>query len=344
MPKINLTKSEVEELKKAHKGCRNGQRRDRIKAILMLNNGYTHLEIANVLLLDEKTVRGWRVRYETRNNLENYLVNDCRGYSGKLSSKQQGVVSDYVSQNLITDSKQVRVFIESEFGIKYTRSGVTALLHQLGFRYKQTSIIPSGLDTEKQAEFKKNYDAFIAQLKQDETLVFMDGAHPVHNLETGKAWIKAGTTKHVKTNSGRRRCNLNGFYNPQTQDIFVKDYKTINADAVIDSFKELENFYPNKSSIYVVIDNARYYKNKDVAAFLSTSRIEPIYLPPYSPNLNLIERFWKYLKREMIRNVFYTEFADFRQALLDFCNKSSPTHRANLKKSVGTKLHLLQAT
>ena len=130
-----------------------------------------------------------------------------------------------MSETIISDSKQVRLFIESKFRVRYSRSAVIALLHQLGFNYKQTSIIPSGLDTKKQAEFKKNYEVFVSNLKMDETLVFMDGMHPVHNLETGRAWIKVGEKKHVRTNSGRSRCNLNGFYNPNTQDVWVKDYK-----------------------------------------------------------------------------------------------------------------------
>ncbi|MCP3941402.1 MAG: ORF6N domain-containing protein, partial [Desulfobacteraceae bacterium] len=46
------------------------------------------------------------------------------------------------------------------------------------------------------------------------TVLFMDGMHPTHNLQTGKAWIKCGSKKEVPTNSGRKRCNLNGFYNP----------------------------------------------------------------------------------------------------------------------------------
>ncbi|RAP35401.1 IS630 family transposase [Candidatus Marinamargulisbacteria bacterium SCGC AAA071-K20] len=223
-----------------------------------------------------------------------------------------------------------------------TKPGCIALLHQLGFKYKQTTVMPSGLNPENQAEFKKNYEEFASQLKDDETVVFMDGMHPTHNLESGKAWIKVGKTKEVLSNSGKQRCNLNGFYNPFTQDIFAKDYRTINAEATIDTFKELEAFYPNKASIFVVIDNARYYKNKTVKAWLENSRIEPIFLPTYSPNLNLIERVWKVLKKERISNKFYPKFSDFKEAILDFCNKASPEHKALLKKSVGTKLHLLK--
>jgi len=343
MEGFQLSEEEKNELKKFHKSVRDGNSRDRIKAILMLNDGYSHLEIAKVLILDEKTIRRWRDRYKLRKNITSYIFHDCRGYTGKLSQTDLESVSQYVEENLISDSKQVRLFIQDRFNIKYTKSGCVALLHQLGFKYKQTTIMPSGMNPAHQKEFKKNYEDFASQLKEDETIVFMDGMHPTHNLETGKAWIKTGKIKEVLTNSGRQRCNLNGFYNPFTQDIFAKEYPSINAQATIDSFEELERFYPNKATIYVVIDNARYYKNALVKEWLETSRIEPIYLPPYSPNLNLIERFWKCLKREVILNQFYPKFSEFKEALLEFCNKSSPEHRALLKRSVGTKLHLLKA-
>lgn len=273
--------------------------------------------------------------------MTSFIGHGCEGYSGKLSKVELKIVSAYVEKNLITDSKHVRLFIRENYDINYTKSGCVALLHQLGFTYKQTTIMPSGMNPAHQKEFKENYEEFASQLKEDETVVFMDGMHPTHNLETGKAWIKVGQKKEVLTNSGRQRCNLNGFYNPFTQDVFAKDYPSINAQATIDSFKELEAFYPNKASIYVVIDNARYYKNALVKKWVATSRIALIYLPPYSPNLNLIERFWKCLKREVILNQFYPTFSAFKKALLDFCNKASPAHKELLKKSVGTKLHLL---
>ncbi|RAP35819.1 hypothetical protein DID80_06025 [Candidatus Marinamargulisbacteria bacterium SCGC AAA071-K20] len=87
--------------------------------------------------------------------------------------------------------------------------------------------------------------------------------------------------KRACWNSGRQRCNLNGFYNRFTQDIFAKSYDTINAQATIDIFKELDAFYHNKATIYVIIDNASYYKNAMVKEWLKTSRIDPIYLNLY---------------------------------------------------------------
>lgn len=342
MLNIRLTEADIAELKRFHRTLKDKKSSDRIKAILMLNKGYSGNEVAEVLLLDENTITSWKKRYLERANITDYLFNECRGYSGKLSYEEEIVVSQYVNEQLIINSKDIRLFIESGFGKRYSKSGIVDLLHRLGFKYKQTTLIPSKMDPKKQASFKELYEEFVHNLKADEAIVFMDGMHPYHNPGISKAWIKVGQEKQVLANSGRSRCNLNGAYNPITQDVFVRNYKTINAETVIEFFKELETFYSDKAEIYAIVDNAKYYKNTLVQAYIKTSRVKMIFLPTYSPNLNLIERFWKLLKNQVINNHYYEHFRDFQDAVLSFCNKSSPEHKAIVRQFVGTKLHLLK--
>jgi|APSaa5957512622_1039677.scaffolds.fasta_scaffold73710_2 transposase len=342
MLEIKLTESEKKELKRFHRSLKDKNSSDRIKAILMLNDGYSGQEIARILILDENTITTWKKRYINRANITDYLFNECHGYTGKLDKKEEQLVGYYVEKQLISDSKEIRLFIEDQFGKRYSKSGTVDLLHRLGFRYKKTTLIPSKMDPIKQAKFKKLYEEFAENIKDDEAIVFMDGMHPCHNAEISKAWIKVGQKKEILSNSGRNRCNLNGAYNPLTQEVFVRHYKTINAETVIEFFKELELFYSNKAEIYAIVDNARYYKNELVQAYIDKSRINMIFLPTYSPNLNLIERFWKLLKKQVINNVYYEHFKDFQEAVLNFCNKSSPDHQAIIEQFVGTKLHLLK--
>ena len=143
---IQLSNDEIIELRRIHKTVKDKSSCDRIKAILMLNDGYQGREIAKVLLLDENTITNWKKRYLERANLTDYLFNECRGYDGKLSSQEELIISQYVEDQLITDSKQIRIFIETRFGKSYSKSGVVDLLHRLGFSYKQTTLIPSKMD------------------------------------------------------------------------------------------------------------------------------------------------------------------------------------------------------
>ena len=91
--------------------------------------------------------------------------------------------------------------------------------------------------------------------------------------------------------SGRQRVNINGVVNAHDPtDVVIEESSSINAQSTIALLKKLEQKNKSLQRIFVVADNARDYRNRKVKAFLETSRVEIIFLPPYSPNLNLIER------------------------------------------------------
>ena len=139
MSQIQLDETERAKLIKLHRGLKNKRSSDRIKAILMMDKGYSAIEIAEVLLLEEKTIRRWHQRFLNKKNLSDYIFTDCRGYDGKLNAEQKEAVSHYVESELISDSKQVRYFNEKEFELVFSKSGVIQLLHELVFRCKQVS-------------------------------------------------------------------------------------------------------------------------------------------------------------------------------------------------------------
>lgn len=116
--------------------------------------------------------------------MSDWLGNEYNGYVGKLNQKELDMVSTYVEEQVITDSKQVVRYIKSTFGIDYKIDGVTKMLHRLGFSYKQTVILPSKLDPEKQATFQKQYEELKSKLKDGEKILFADGVHPTHNTHT----------------------------------------------------------------------------------------------------------------------------------------------------------------
>ena len=212
----------------------------------------------------------------------------------------------------------------------------------MGFVYKKTTLIPSKYDAEEQKKFKDAYDAMRRTLPEAETMIFMDGVHPQHNTTCTNAWINKGEIKTVKSNTGKSRININGAYNPITQEVIIHEDQTINAQTIMVSFKKIEEHYLSKKIIHIFVDNAKYYKNKMVGEYLKTSRINLIFLPPYSPNLNLIERLWKLMRKKVINNKYYEKFAEFKQALLDFFI-DLPKNKKLLESFIGTELHLFAA-
>ena len=342
MEKINLSEAEKAELKRLHKSLKDGKSRDKLKAILMLDAGYTNIEIAAVLLLDENTITEWKKKYLERENTTKWLFHSCQGYAGKLTEIELKTVSQFVEENLIGDSKQVQKFISENMGKTYTVNGVIELLKRLDFRYKQTTLIPAKQNPEIQKEFKETYEEFSRNLKIDETILFLDAVHPQHNTKCSYAWIKVGQQKQIKSNSGRKRLNILGAYDPFTQEIVFDENDTINGESVIQFFQKIEAQYPNKASIFIVADQAPYFKCQEVKKYLETSKIELIPLPTYSPNLNLIERLWKFMRKRVINNLYYEKFKDFKEAVFNFLKTDSPEFKQALRQFIGLKLHLLE--
>jgi transposase len=101
-------------------------------------------------------------------------------------------------------------------------------------------------------------------------------------------------------------------------NMVIQEDQTLNAESTIRFFQKIEEAYPNKRKIHVFCDNAPYYRNQAVKRHLEASKISLHFLPPYSPNLNPIERLWKWMKERVIYNTYYEHFEDFRSAIFGF--------------------------
>lgn len=114
---------------------------DRIKVILLLDEGKRYKDISDFLFLDEGTIRNYRKRYVEGGIFG--LVTDT--YSGKrchLTNKEKEQLSNYLQSKICMDSKEIVAYIQNNFDVTYSISGVTALLHSIGFTYKKTKPVP----------------------------------------------------------------------------------------------------------------------------------------------------------------------------------------------------------
>jgi transposase len=149
---------------------------------------------------------------------------------------------------------------------------------------------------------------------------FLDAAHLLHAAIPSQGWIKRGQTIQLKTNSGRNRLNILGAYSPDERDLIsLEGRESCDGERVAELLHKIRAANPGKR-LLTVLDNAPYNHAKKVSEAAKRLRIELLYLPTYSPNLNLIERFWKFLKRKVARNRYYTTFAEFRKAVQNVLN------------------------
>lgn len=248
-----------------------------------------------------------------------------------------------MDSRIVVSCQQVREYIENEHGEVYTLSGVNKLLCRLGYSFKQLSLFPSKLDVVKQEEFVAQYRSLEKELTDQKVILFMDGVHPQHNTSSCRVWSKRGEKKFIPSNSGRQRINLNGLYNPHNQDVIIREDDSINAQSTIALLNMAMEQYTDKKHIYFISDNARYYKCKLVNEFLDKhkEKISLIFLPPYSPNLNLIERLWKFLRKKTIHTHYYEKFADFRKAIFEQIDDLE-NQKAELKTFIGKEFQLFE--
>lgn len=113
----------------------------------------------------------------------------------------------------------------------------------------------------------------------------------------------------------------------------------MNAESTLALYQKLEALHPEAKNIYVVCDNARYYKNKLLNETLKDSKIKQVFLPPYSPNLNLIERLWKFMRKKVIHHHFYRKFDDFKKAIFDFF-ENIKDFKAELETLISWNFHI----
>jgi transposase len=341
---IPLTETLYKEVHSLYKSTKDKRTANYLNIILLKHKNYRQVEIADILNLDENTISTWVNKFETSSTLAEYLAVKYTSYIGKLSYTFLGKVDDFVQNTTYSDTKPIISSIKTRFGVSYSVSGITKLLARLGFTYKNKVALPSKLDVTKQLDFVTTYETIVADKANRPAIFFMDGVHPQHNTHTLKGWLRKGKTSYILTNTGRNRLNINGLYNPYTQETIVTYHTTINAQAVIATFEKLKMEHPDTPKLFTFSDNAKYYVSKLVKAYLAENpRIQLIHLPPYSPNLNLIERLWKYLRKTVIHPHYYEKFEQFSAAIQDFFDNIKD-RKDHLATFIGCKFRLFNFT
>ena len=288
----------------------------------MLGSGWSAEQVAEALLIDPDSVRNYFKRYQ-QGGIEQLLSMAYRGGEGWLSGEQLIELDVHLRRVLYLSAKQVAGHVQQTYGVRYSERGMTALLHRLGYVYKKPKLVPGKADAQAQRAFVASNEKLKQDKQPEDPIYFMDATHPHHNPVLACGWIKRGVAREIPSNTGRDRLNINGAIDLHRLEPVVRFDETINAASTIALFEQIEEVNPNAQRIHIICDNARYYRSRAVRKFLETSRIELIFLPPYSPNLNLIERFWKFFKKQVLHDSYYETFCKFRHACEQFFRNST---------------------
>jgi len=134
----------------------------------------------------------------------------------------------------------------------------------------------------------------------------------------------------VRAPSGRQRFNVLGALNAVTHELVtVTNDSYINSVSVGQLLEKIAAL-DLQTPITLVMDNARYQRCHYVLEIAASLNIEMLFLPPYSPNLNLIERLWKFVRKECLYDKYYENFSLFREAIADCLSKTTTKHYDDL--------------
>ena len=174
--------------------------------------------------------------------------------------------------------------------------------------------------------------------KDDIVLLFLDASHFVMGCDF-LGYVYGRERRLVRTWSGRKRYNVLGAIDFLTKKVHtITNDRYITATEVCEMLQKLRAVYTGKE-VHLVLDNARYQKCRAVQELALRLDIHLDYIPPYSPNLNLIERFWKFVKGQL-RSQYYDDFPLFCDKIVSLIDSSTSTNKALIDQLIGDKVQL----
>lgn len=132
-------------------------------------------------------------------------------------------------------------------------------------------------------------------------------------------WFIKGKQKIIPTYGRHQGVKLIGTLDYETGDVFCVQEEHYTAVEFLSFLEKVIARYPNER-IIMILDNARIHHAKKIKPFLEEHKdvLTLQFLPPYSPNLNLIEGLWKWMKATVIHNVFFSNVGQIQDAVQGF--------------------------
>jgi transposase len=321
MKPLVLTAEQRKELERRRKETLDRRVYQRLTAVLAVAADKTREEVAELLGVSLSQLGEW-LRIYRNEGLDALCAIHNKGDPGKLKPNQVAHLKEQVSTGGFRNSDQIRDWIEATFGVRYSSSGVKDLLKRIGVSYHKVSGFLWKADPDEQRAFVKRVARHKREAKQPGAprtrRYYVDACHPVWGLDlVFCCWLLVGQRLLVGMGSGRKRLNILGAYCPDDHEYI--DYRltrdNINGEQFVNFLRLLRSLHPEVERFILYVDGARYYGSPVVKAWLKR---HPEFLlsgiPAYSPNVNLIERMWKFLRAKALCR-WHKTFDDMQAAV-----------------------------
>lgn len=334
--KFNLSEAEIEKLNYERYAYPDPRVQKRIFVVyLKATLGWNNSLIGQVVGLHYNAVGNWINVYK-RNGFEALLNNDYGSKKSELENHAVSILNSFQIRPPMT-AAEAASRIKEMTGISRSEQQVRAFMKRHKLKFIKCGHLPAKADNDRQhqwveAELKPVIEA--AQ-KEEVHLFFCDAAHFVLQPFICSMWCAIRV--FIKASAGRNRINILGAVNAITKEVTTITNTTyITSGTLIDFLKLLKQKYADKP-IAIVLDNARYQHCFLVTTFAKSLGIHLLFLPPYSPNLNIIERLWKFTKKEILYGKYYDKPKLFHEAIESFFEGINENFKSHLSKLLTLK-------
>jgi transposase len=346
---LKLTAEQLDELHKEASENPCARARKKCWVVYLKGKGYAHREIAGVVRVDGDTVTDYLRKYRD-GGLPMLLAENYRKGEGQLDDHADRLKKVFENSPPHTVNQATEV-IERETGIRLKHSACRDFLRKLGMKCRRCGLVPGKApNDEKQLQAQQEFHDNKLQPRLEEakqgrrTVLFVDAAHFVMGAFLGMLWCFV--RQLLPSSCGRRRYNVLGAYDPIRQEaVTLTNDTVVNQVTFCALLDKIASCYAGTGlPITLVLDNARYQKCQSVFDKAEALGIELLYLPAYSPNLNLIERLWRFVKKQVLYSTHYDKFATFKESI-DACLRDLGTRfKGKMQTLMTLKFQLFSKT
>jgi len=306
----------------------NKRMRDRLYAIWYLLQGYDLPDLPQLLPYDDRTFRNWVNEYN-HVGLGGLMPTKPPGRTARLTPLQLIILANAVNAHSPEEyhlsgvnwhSLLVRQLLLNEFNVMLSLSAITRWLHRLDLTIQRLRLYPANGDEGAQQRWKEKMSRLRARLGPNDLLIPVDEAMIFEQTTLKGKWQRKNHPGVVLSGAGHRNQMIFGALIPAECRLFSSylQAKKATAKSFLAFLKILLKQIPNKQ-LYLILDRASIHTARLIRNFvLRISRLHLCFLPPCSPKLNPIERFWEKMRDDRIHNKYYTTWAEKRQAIGDY--------------------------
>jgi transposase len=346
MKPITLTAEQRQGIERRRKESLDRRVYQRLTAVLAVAAGKMREEVAELLGVSLSQLGEW-LRVFRNEGLQSLCEIHNKGDPGNLTAGQIDQLKSQVSTGRFRNSDQIRHWVESTFGVRYSPTGIKDLLKRVGVSYHKVTGFLWKADPDKQQAFVKRVARHQREARRPGAprtrRYYVDACHPVWGLDlVYSCWLLVGQRLLVGMGSGRKRLNILGAYCPDDHEYV--DYRltrdNVNGAQFVNFLRLLRSMHPGTERFILYVDGARYYDSPVVKEWL---RRHPEFhlsaIPAYSPNVNLIERLWKFLRAKALSR-WHKTFEDMQAAVSEVLDHLED-YRGELRALMTETFHII---